>query len=61
MILGDNLTGATKVTFNGLPAAFTVVSSTEIEATVPIGATTGTVTVVTPGGTLESNAPFQVD
>jgi uncharacterized repeat protein (TIGR03803 family) len=60
-ILGDNLTGATKVNFNGLPAAFTVVSSTEIEATVPTGATTGTVTVVTPGGTLESNSLFQVD
>ncbi len=61
MILGDNLTGTTKVTFNGVPAAFTVVSSTEIEATVPTGATTGTVTVDTPGGTLKSNAIFQVD
>src|ERR1035438_6669183 len=61
MILGDNLTGATKVSFSGIPAAFTVVSSTEIEATVPTGATTGTVTVVTPGGTLNSNAIFQVD
>ena len=61
MILGTNLTGATKVTFNGVPAAFTVVSSTEIEATVPTSATTGTVAVVTPGGTLESDAIFQVD
>ncbi|MGA7573163.1 MAG: choice-of-anchor tandem repeat GloVer-containing protein [Terriglobales bacterium] len=61
MILGDNLTGATKVTFNGAPAAFTVVSSTAIKATVPTGATTGTVAVDTPGGTLESNALFQVD
>jgi uncharacterized repeat protein (TIGR03803 family) len=60
-ILGDNLTGATKVTFNGIPAAFTVVSSTEIEVTVPTGATTGAVTVDTPGGRLESNAIFQVD
>lgn len=34
-----------------------------IEATVPAGATTGTtgtVQVVTPGGTLSSNAPFRV-
>jgi uncharacterized repeat protein (TIGR03803 family) len=61
MILGDNLTGATKVSFNGVPAAFTVVSSTEIEVTVPTGANTGTVAVVTPGGTLKSNAIFQVD
>ena len=61
MILGDNLTGTTKVSFNGIPAPFTVVSSTEIQATVPSGATTGTVTVVTPGGTLRSNGIFQVD
>jgi uncharacterized protein (TIGR03437 family) len=62
MILGDNLTGTTKVAFNGIAAPFTVVSSTEIQATVPPGATTGTVTVDTPGGgTLTSNAIFQVD
>ena len=61
MILGDNLTDTTRVTFNSVPAAFTVVSSTEIEATVPTGATTGAVTVDTPGGTLKSNAIFQVD
>jgi len=62
MILGDNLTGTTKVAFNGIAAPFTVVSSTEIQATVPPGATTGTVTVDTPGGgTMTSNAIFQVD
>jgi uncharacterized repeat protein (TIGR03803 family) len=61
MILGDNLTGTTKVSFNGIAAPFKVVSSTEIQATVPAGATTGTVAVVTPGGTLKSNALFQVD
>ena len=61
IILGTNLTGATKVSFNGIAAKFTVISSTEIQATVPSGATTGTVTVVTSGGTLESNALFQVD
>jgi uncharacterized protein (TIGR03437 family) len=51
-----------RVSFNGIPAAFTVVSDTEIQATVPAGATTGTVTIDTPGGgTLTSNAIFQVD
>ena len=60
IILGNNLTGATSVSFNGTAAAFTVVSSTEITTMVPAGATTGTVQVVTPGGTLTSNAPFQV-
>jgi uncharacterized repeat protein (TIGR03803 family) len=59
-ILGTDLTGATSVTFNGTSAAFTVVSSSEITTTVPTGATTGTVQVVTPGGTLSSNVPFRV-
>lgn len=59
-ILGTDLTGATSITFNGMPAAFTVVSGTEISTTVPTGATTGTVQVVTPSGTLSSNVPFRV-
>jgi uncharacterized repeat protein (TIGR03803 family) len=60
VILGNNLTGATSVTFNGTKAKFTVVSASEIEATVPAGATTGTVVVTTPTSTLKSNAPFQI-
>jgi uncharacterized repeat protein (TIGR03803 family) len=56
-ILGTNLTGATSVTFNGTPATFKVKSKSEITTTVPTGATTGTVQVVTPGGTLSSNVP----
>ena len=59
-ILGTNLAGATTVTFNGLAATFTVVSPTFIKATVPTGATTGTVQVTTPSGTLSSNVPFRV-
>jgi hypothetical protein len=59
-ILGTNLTGATKVTFNGTNATFRVASSSEITTTVPTGATTGTVEVVTPGGTLLSSVPFRV-
>jgi uncharacterized protein (TIGR03437 family) len=59
-ILGSDLTGATSVTFNGTPATFTVVHPSEITTTVPSGATTGTVQVVTPGGTLLSNVPFLV-
>ena len=60
MILGNNLTGTTSVTFNGMAAAFTVVSDTEIRATVPTGAITGKVVVVTSGGDLTSNVAFQV-
>jgi len=59
-ILGTDLTGATSVTFNGKAATFTIVSATEITTTVPSGSTTGTVEVVTPGGTLSSNVPFRV-
>jgi len=59
-ILGASLTGATSVTFNGTSAAFTVVSSSEITTTVPAGATTGKVEVVTPKGTLSSNVTFRV-
>jgi hypothetical protein len=59
-ILGTNLTGATKVSFGSLAATFTVVSSTEITTTVPSGASTGNLTVVTPKGTLTSNVPFRV-
>jgi len=59
-VLGTNLTGATGVTFNGGAAVFTVVSPSLITTTVPAGATTGKVQVVTPGGTLSSNVPFRV-
>jgi uncharacterized repeat protein (TIGR03803 family) len=59
-ILGTDLTGATSVTFNRTAAKFTVVSSSEITTAVPAGATTGTVEVVTPSGTLSSNVSFQV-
>jgi uncharacterized repeat protein (TIGR03803 family) len=59
-ILGTSLTGSTSVTFNGTAATFTVVSASEITTTVPADATTGTVKVVTPGGTLSSNVPFTV-
>jgi uncharacterized repeat protein (TIGR03803 family) len=59
-ILGTNLKGATSVTFDGTPAAFTIVSASEITTTVPNGATTGTVQVVTPRATLSTNVPFRV-
>jgi len=60
MILGTKLTGATSVAFNGTGAVFKVVSSSLITATVPAGATTGKVEVVTPSRTLSSNVNFRV-
>jgi uncharacterized repeat protein (TIGR03803 family) len=60
-ILGNRLTGATSVTFNGVAATFTVASTTEITTTVPTGATTGVVQVVTSRGTtLTSNLAFTI-
>jgi uncharacterized repeat protein (TIGR03803 family) len=59
-ILGNNLSGATNVSFNGAAATFTVVSGSEIKTTVPTGATTGSVEVTTPKKTLESNVVFRV-
>lgn len=58
-ILGNNLKGATSVTFDGLPTTFKAYASV-ILATVPAGATTGTVQVTMPSGTLKSKVPFLV-
>jgi uncharacterized repeat protein (TIGR03803 family) len=60
IIMGNNLTAATAVSFDGTTAAFNVVSNTEITATVPEGAMTGTVEVTTPKKILKSNARFVV-
>ncbi len=60
-ILGTDLTGATGVSFNGVYASFVVNSQFLITATVPEGATSGMVEVVTPGGPLNSNVPFRVN
>ena len=61
-ISGDNFTEqGTTVQFNGVAASkVTVDSDTEIRATVPPGAATGPITVVTPGGTVASTDPFRV-
>jgi IPT/TIG domain-containing protein len=60
IILGTNLTGATKVSFNGTSATYRVFSSSEIKTLVPGRAKTGTVLVTTPRGTLRSNLIFKV-
>ena len=59
-LLGTNLTGTSSVSFNGVTAAFTFGSPTEITTNVPVGATTGKVQVITPGGLLLSGGPFLV-
>src|SRR6185436_19433035 len=59
-ITGTNFNGATSVRFNGTAATFTVVSATQINTSVPSGATTGRITVTTPGGTATSATDFTV-
>jgi Domain of unknown function (DUF5666)/IPT/TIG domain len=60
VLTGTSFTGATSVTFNGTSGTYTVVSSTSIAATVPIGATSGTIAVTTPGGTGISSSIYTV-
>ncbi len=59
-ILGQGLTGTSSVSINGLQAAFHVVSDTYLTVTVPAGANTGFVTVITPNAVLTSNVQFRV-
>jgi len=58
---GSGFIGATSVKFNGTSATtFTVSSDTQVTATVPSGATSGTISVTTPGGTATSATSFSV-
>jgi uncharacterized repeat protein (TIGR01451 family) len=59
-ITGTGFTGASSVTFAGRPATFTVLSATQIRATVPVGATSGRIAVTAPGGTATSTGVFTV-
>ena len=60
VISGANFSGATAVRFNGVTATYTVNNATQITATVPAAATTGPISVVTPGGTATSAGNFSV-
>ena len=61
VITGVSFTGATAVRFaTGKTATFTVNSDTQVTATVPTGAVTGTIQVTTPGGTGVSTTVFTV-
>jgi hypothetical protein len=59
-VVGLNFAGASSVKFNGAAGSFQVVSDNSLKATVPTGATTGKIQVVTPGGTAASTESFQV-
>jgi hypothetical protein len=59
-INGTNFTGTTQVAFNASSAVFSVDSNTRIRATVPAGATTGRIRVVTLAGTALSATDYTV-
>ena len=59
-VSGSNFNGVGRVAFNGAGSSYTVNSSTQITATVPAGATTGPITVVTGTGTVPSGSSFTV-
>jgi uncharacterized repeat protein (TIGR03803 family) len=60
LILGNHLSGTSKVTFNGAPASFVVHSDTHMTATVPSGATSGWIRVTTASGAVRSRKVFVV-
>ena len=59
-LTGIGFTGATAVTFNGVEVSFVVDSAAQITATVPAGATSGPIAVVTPRGIGTSATSFTV-
>ena len=59
-ITGSGFTGASSVLINGQSMTFSVVNDTRINATVPNGAVSGPLKVITPGGSASSASPFQV-
>ncbi len=59
---GGWLLGPTSVTFNGVPAtSVTATSFQSVLVDVPAGATTGTITITTPGGTFTTPQDFVVN
>jgi len=60
IITGTNLSTTSLVRFNGVTASFSGVTNTKVTAIVPTGATTGPISVTTPGGTGASTTNFTV-
>ena len=59
-LFGTNLSEIGTVAFGGVPSSFTVVSPTQLRATVPPAARTGKITATSAGGTATSAATFKV-
>lgn len=60
-LTGTNLTGTRTISFNGQRArTFAVTSDTEIDVSVPVGATSGNIVLTTLGGTATSPTAFNI-
>jgi uncharacterized repeat protein (TIGR03803 family) len=59
-VLGSGFNSTTQVSFNGTPANFQILADTYLVTTVPQGASTGYIKVVTGGGTLKSDRMFTI-
>ena len=57
---GQNLSGTTRVLFNGVEASFTLTSPTRLAAVVPAAATSGRISIETPAGSVLSSGTFNV-
>jgi uncharacterized repeat protein (TIGR01451 family) len=58
ILFGGNFFPPATVTFNGLTANATIISTTEISATVPTGAATGPISVTTSNGSFTTSSNF---
>lgn len=61
IITGNYIAGTTAVSFNGTSASFVQNSNTQVTATLPNGATSGTISLTTPQGTATSSATFMLN
>jgi uncharacterized repeat protein (TIGR01451 family) len=59
-ISGNNLTNVSSVAFNGITTSDFVTNNNHISAIAPLGVTSGTISVTTPGGTTNSSQLFYV-
>lgn len=57
-LTGSNFINLSGVTLNGAPASYNIVSGTQLQVTVPAGASSGKFSVSSPGGTAFSSTAF---
>jgi uncharacterized repeat protein (TIGR03803 family) len=60
LVQGQHFVGTTTVSINGVPATFKVLTVNYIKVTVPLGATTGKISVTNAGGTTASTKSFEI-